>query len=139
MNRRKTLCIFALILGIGAALSQLVLASDTPITSSMTNYVTNARTAEDHEYIAALFELRAVKAQSMAESYTDRFNCWHSQATALQRRGVRFPGVVGQRHCRAMMRHYDSEARQLRARAAYHRRIADQWRAHYCETEASPR
>jgi hypothetical protein len=131
MKRGKTLPIFTLILGIGAALSQLVLASDTPIPASMTNYVTNARTSEDHEYIAALFELQAVNAQSIADSYTDQFNCWHSQAAALQRRGVRFPGVVGQRHCRKMLRQYDNEARQLRARAAHHRRVADRWRIHY--------
>ncbi len=95
----------------------------------MTNHVQNARTPDDHEHAAALFELQAVRAQSIADSYTDQFTCRHSQATALQRRGVRFPGMTAQRHCREMLRWHANEARHLRGRADYHRRVAEHWRA----------
>jgi hypothetical protein len=96
----------------------------------MANYVQNARTPEDHEHIASLFELQAVQAESVADSYADQFTCQNSQTAQLQRRGARFPSVTAQRHCRKVLRHYANEAKKLRQLADYHRGIAENWRAH---------
>ena len=97
MKRGKILSLFALMLGLGAALSRAVIASEVPTSSAMTNYIQNARTPEDHEHIASLYDLRAFRAQSTADGYARQFECQHSQATTLQRRGVRFPGfgIIG--------------------------------------------
>jgi hypothetical protein len=127
MKRYKILALLALILGIGAPFS--VIAADVPGSSTITNYIQNARTPEDHEHIASLFDAQAVRAQSIADGYADMFVCQHSQATILQKRGVRFPGVTAQRHCRRMLRHYSNQAKLQRALADHHRDVADHWRA----------
>jgi hypothetical protein len=126
----KVLPLFTLMLGIGAALSNPAIASGTPTSPPMTNYIQNARTPADHKHIASLFELQAVRAQSIADSYAaDQFTCRHSQATALQRRGERFADVRAHGHCRKMLRQYTNDARELRGLADYHRRVAEHWRA----------
>ena len=129
MTHTKILPIFVLMLGAATAIPYLAIASDTPASSLMTNYIQNARTAEDHEHIAALFDLQAAAAESIADKYTDEFKCQHSRATGLQTLGVQFPSVAARSHCRKMLRHYVNEARDLRELADYHRRIADRWGA----------
>jgi hypothetical protein len=129
MQHGKLLSLPLMMLAIVVVSSNRVIASESLTSSAMTNYVQSARTSEDHEHIASLFELQAVRAQSIADSYVDQFTCRHSQATALQARGVRFPGVAAQRHCLKMLRQYTNDTRHLRALADYHRRVAEQWRA----------
>ena len=128
MLLRKILLSCLLSLALGPVPASFVIASDTPASSTMADYIDNARTPEDHEYIASQFEQLAARAQSVADSYTNPFTCRHSHATALQMRGVRFPDVTAQRHCRAMMRQYTEQAQQLRELADYHQHIAEQWR-----------
>jgi hypothetical protein len=129
MKRYKILPLFALMLGIGVPLLNPAIAAEPPASSAMTNYIQNARTPEDHEHIASLFDLQAAKAQSIADGYARQFECQHSQATTLQKRGVRYPGVTAQRYCRQMLRRYTNEVRQDRGHADYHRRVAEHWRA----------
>jgi hypothetical protein len=129
MKRYKILPLFALMLGIGVPLLNPAIAAEPPASSAMTNYIQNARTPEDHEHIASLFDLQAAKAQSIADGYARQFECQHSQATTLQKRGVRYPGVTAQRYCRQMLRRYTNEARHDRRQADYHRCVADHWRA----------
>jgi hypothetical protein len=129
MKRYKILPLFALMLGIEVPLLNPAIAAEPPASSAMTNYIQNARTPEDHEHIASLFDLQAARAQSIADGYARQFECRHSQATTLQKRGVRFPGATAQRYCSQMLRRYTNEARQDRGHADYHRRVAEHWRA----------
>jgi hypothetical protein len=131
MKRTVTLPVFALIMGLVTAFAKPVIAAEPPTASAMTSYIQNARTPEDHEYIASIFHIAAVTAESIADSYgaANQFTCQHSQAAELQRHGVRFSGVTAQRRCRKMLHHYANEAKQLRQLAGYHRAVAESWRA----------
>jgi hypothetical protein len=132
MTRTMTLPVFALIMGLVTVFAKAVIAAEPPTASAMSSHIQNARTPEDHEYIASIFDIEAARAQSVADSdgTANQFTCQHSQAVELQRRGVRFSGVAAQRHCRKMLHHYANEATQLRQLADYHRAVAESWRAH---------
>ncbi|HJU12813.1 MAG TPA: hypothetical protein VJ728_18160 [Candidatus Binataceae bacterium] len=130
MKLARTLPAFALMLGLGVASASPVFAADVARTSTMTNYAQNARTAEDHEHIASIYDLQADNAESVADSYATQFKCQHSRAAELQSRGAQFAGVTAQRQCRKMLWQYTKQAQQLRELADYHRDVADHWRAH---------
>jgi hypothetical protein len=129
MKHYKILPLFALMLGIGVPLLNPAIAAEPRASSAMSNYIQNARTPEDHEHIASLFDLQAARAQSIADGYARQFECQHLETTTLQRRGVRFPGATARRYCRQMLLRYTNEATQNRDHADYHRRVAEHWRA----------
>jgi hypothetical protein len=86
-----------------------------------------ASTPEDHEAIAAHFDLEGAHAMAIAEQYKE-FNCHHSKATELQRSCTQFAEITAKRHCGKMLRHYLNKADKNRALAECHRNIANYWR-----------
>lgn len=130
MKRNRSVPLFALMLGIGAALSLPAIAfAQAP--SPMANYAQTAQTPEDHEHTASLYEHHAAKADSFASNYTDRFGCIHAKSTELQRNGARFPVTQAQQYCIKLSRHYANMANENRALAEHHRNVAAQMAAMY--------
>ena len=116
----------ALMAVIGLALSVPATASESTVHPAMAHYIQNATTPEDHEAIAAHFDVEAAKAHSLIDSF-DVQDCEHSQMMELQRSGRRFAGVIARRHCRKLLRGYVEREQQNRALADYHKRVAASW------------
>ena len=102
-------------LAMAASTSVSAVAAEPATSSSMAYYIQNASTPEDHEAIAAHFDLEAAQAMAIAEQYKE-FNCHHSKATELQRSSTRFAEITAKRHCWKMLRHYLKQGR-LKPRA----------------------
>jgi hypothetical protein len=126
MKRNRLVPLFALTLGIGAALSPAAIAFGQESSSAIGAYSQSARTLEDHQHAASLFEQRAAKAQSLADQYSDRFGCIQAKSTELQREGSRFPVTEAQRYCIKMSRHYVTIAKESRELAERHHNAAAQ-------------
>jgi hypothetical protein len=116
------------VLAIAIPLPTSAVADEPATSSAIANYIQNARTPEDHEAIAAHFDLEAAQQTAIAEQYAE-FNCHHSKATELQKSGTQFAEIKAKRHCRKMLRHYLNQADENRARAKYHRNVANYWRS----------
>jgi len=113
---------------IGLALSVPATASEPAAPPAMANYIQNASTPEDHEAIAAHFDVEAAKAHSLVNGF-DIHDCEHFEMMELQKSGSRFAGLTARRHCRKLLRSYVEQERNYRARADYHKQVAASWRA----------
>jgi hypothetical protein len=127
MRRSSMFMVATLFAIIGSALPAPAIASEPEVQPAMDNYIRNAKTPEDHEAIAAHFDVEAAKARSRVDGF-DVHDCEHFQMMELQKSRSRFVEITARRHCRKLLRSYVEQEQQYRARADYHKQVAASWR-----------
>lgn len=128
MKRSSMFAAAMLTAALGLALSAPVTAAEAEVHPGMANYIQNASTPEDHEAIAAHFDVEAAKAHALVDGF-DMNDCEHFQMMELQKSRSTFVGITARRHCRKLLRSYVEQEQQHRARADYHKQVAASWRA----------
>jgi hypothetical protein len=112
MKRSSMFSAATLIVIIGLALPAS--ASEPEVQPAMDTFIQNAKTSEDHEAIAAYFDVEAAKVRSLIDGF-DIHDCEHSQMMELQKSRSRFVEITARRHCRKLLRNYVEQEQEYRA------------------------
>ncbi|HZO81770.1 MAG TPA: hypothetical protein VFB33_08745 [Candidatus Binataceae bacterium] len=124
-DRIRSLAIVGLLLAMVGLCPTGGFAQETVTSTNIGNYIQNAKTAEDHEAIAAYYEAEATKARKAAESYHNQYDCYVKETTERQLKGERFGETAAKRYCRNLTRLYNQIARESEDLAKLHHKIAD--------------
>jgi hypothetical protein len=101
-----------------------------PITSSnIGNYIRNAKTADDHEAIAAYYDAEAARANEAVKAYRNQYDCYVEETAKRGAKFERSASASAQRYCVLLYRHYAEIAKEDKALAEEHRKIAKQMEA----------
>lgn len=86
----------------------------------------DARTAADHERIAAYFDHSAADARARAKEFSLASDCYRTETTKGRLRGNQFAEKNAERWCSLQERHYLGIAKEDEELANMHRNIAKQ-------------
>ncbi len=126
INRIRNLIIVAVLLAVAGLWPAGGFGQETVTSTNIGNYIENAKTAEDHEAIAAYYEAEAVKARKAAESYHNQYDCYVKETNERQLKGERFGEAAAKRYCRNLGRLYSQIAAESEELAKLHHKIAQQ-------------
>lgn len=126
IDRIRNLIVVALLLAVAALLPTGGFAQETVTSTNIGNYIQNAKTAEDHEAIAAYYEAEAVNARKAAEGYHNQYDCYVKETSARQLKGERFAETAAKRYCRNLTRLYNQVAHESEDLAKLHHKIAQE-------------
>jgi hypothetical protein len=125
----RNLFIMALLLAVTGLWPVGGFAQETVTSTNIGNYIQNAKTAEDHEAIAAYYEAEAVKARKAAESFHNQYDCYVKETHARQLKGERFGEAAAKRYCRMLSRQYNQIAQESEELAKLHHKIAQEMKS----------
>ena len=71
-----------------------------PITASnIGNFIKNAKTADDHEAIAAYYDAEAAKADEAVKAYRNQYDCYVKETAKREAKYERSASASAQRYC----------------------------------------